>query len=215
MALLKLNGYLIYRKDYQIYDEILTFICDNGQLYTCYALGVKKINSKNARGLNYGNKLEIEIFASNKLNKMSKLKTVTIIKEFDLKYSNNLALLLMNGIIYIQKYIDISTYILYKEYLVYILRNYNEYFLSCVIFFKLLKNFHSYLLNIKNKNILFYNELLKKNNLKLELYEYKFIDTILVQDMNLSKIYHLYSINIDFKKFLNKIFNHYKFFWIK
>ena len=55
MSINKINGYLIHSKDFNLYDQILTYITEDGFIKTFYALGVKKINSKNARSIKIGN----------------------------------------------------------------------------------------------------------------------------------------------------------------
>jgi recombinational DNA repair protein (RecF pathway) len=77
------KGYIIDRRIYKSFDEILLVLIADGQRLPMLALGTKKINSKNARNLHYGSLIEFIIFQSRTVGKMSKLRTATILKEND------------------------------------------------------------------------------------------------------------------------------------
>ncbi len=77
------KGYLIHRADYDVFDEVITIINEHNLKFTCFAQGTKKINSKNARHLDYGNYLELDFFYSP--NNLSKFKKATIINEMNLE----------------------------------------------------------------------------------------------------------------------------------
>lgn len=207
MSINKINGYLLYNKDFNLYDQILTFITDQGFIKTFYALGVKKINSKNARAIKLGNFVEIEFFNSSKI---SKIKKISNINEYDYKKTKNLALLIMNTIIYTQKYINKNIYYMYKEFLVLILREYNEYFLSIIIIAKFTNYCYKYLSNFKTMNYYFYDNLINKNSLKLNKSELDFLKNIYDRDITISNLYNLYHSTIDFVDLFKKLYNAFK-----
>lgn len=94
------KGYLIYRQDYELFDEIIAFINEYGNIFTLIALGTKKILSKNSRNLFYGCLSEFSFFASRDIdNKMGKLKKVVLL-ENKLNLSTRVPLILLNHIIY-------------------------------------------------------------------------------------------------------------------
>lgn len=207
MSVNKINGYLIHSKDFNLYDQILTYITEDGFIKTFYALGVKKINSKNARAIKIGNFVEIEFFNSSKI---SKIKKIFNINEYDYKKCKNLALLIMNAIIYLQKYIDKNIYYMYKEFLVLILREYNEYFLSIIIITKFTYYSYKYLSNFKTINYYYYDNLINKNSLKLNKSELDFLKNIYDEDITISNLYSLYQSTIDFVDLFKKLYNAFK-----
>lgn len=79
MAEIITKGYLISKIDYQIFDEVITFINEYGNKFTCLAQGTKKINSHNARNMQLGNYCEFQFFLARNENKMSKLMKVNAI----------------------------------------------------------------------------------------------------------------------------------------
>ena len=207
MSINKINGYLIHSKDFNLYDQILTYITEDGFIKTFYALGVKKINSKNARSIKIGNFVEIEFFNSSKI---SKIKKICNINEYDFKKCKNLALLIMNAIIYFQKYIDKNVYYMYKEFLVLILREYNEYFLSIIIITKFTHYSYKYFSKFKTINYYYYDNLINKNSLKLNKSELDFLKNIYDEDITISNLYNLYRSTIDFINLFKKIYNAFK-----
>jgi recombinational DNA repair protein (RecF pathway) len=78
-----LQGFLIKKIDYRIFDEIITILDKNGNRINCISLGSKKINSKNSRNLFIGSFNEFIIFRSSSEKRLSKLKKTTTIKIFD------------------------------------------------------------------------------------------------------------------------------------
>lgn len=207
MSINKINGYLIHSRDFNLYDQILTYITEDGFIKTFYALGVKKINSKNARSIKIGNFVEIEFFNSSKI---SKIKKICNINEYDFKKCKNLALLIMNAIIYFQKYIDKNVYYMYKEFLVLILREYNEYFLSIIIITKFTHYSYKYFSKFKTINYYYYDNLINKNSLKLNKSELDFLKNIYDDDITISNLYNLYRSTIDFINLFKKIYNAFK-----
>lgn len=95
MGLTVKKGYLIHEQDYDLFDEILTLIGNDGQRYVLFAPGVRKITSKNSRSLFYGNYLEFEFFQSRFASKVSKLKKVTTLSNvgFDINHHPSLDLI--------------------------------------------------------------------------------------------------------------------------
>jgi DNA repair protein RecO (recombination protein O) len=83
MAETILTGYLINKVNYDVFDEIITFLIPNGKKITCISKGSKKIESKNARNLFLGALIEFEIFQSRSEDKMSKLKKAHLTEKSD------------------------------------------------------------------------------------------------------------------------------------
>ena len=79
MAETIVNGYIVNRVDYDVFDEIITFIADTGNVFTVLARGVKKILSKNAKALFYGSLVQIEFFPSRKVDGIGKLKKIHLL----------------------------------------------------------------------------------------------------------------------------------------
>ncbi len=88
------KGYLINRQEYNVFDEIITIINEHNLKFTIYCSGIKKINSKNARNLDYGNYTEFEFFYS--ANNLSKLKKALTINEMNVENKNKASLSLLN-----------------------------------------------------------------------------------------------------------------------
>ena len=139
MAFVITKGYLIDRHDFDVFDEILTFINEYGNKFTCFAAGTRRITSKNARSLIYGNYLEMEIFHSPNPNKLSRLKKVTTISSIDFKYSNNLGLLTISDLLSLTPKLNVKMYYLYQEILADVLMDKDEYMIACYAFLKYLK----------------------------------------------------------------------------
>jgi len=77
------KGYLIARRDFETFDEIITFINEYGNKFVCLAKGVKKIESHNARSLNLGNYCEFQFFLARGEDKVSKLMKVHAIRSVE------------------------------------------------------------------------------------------------------------------------------------
>lgn len=93
------EGYLVHKQNFGIFDEIITFISKSGRKYTCLSKGSKKIISKNARNLFLGSYCEFIIFEARFKEKVSKLKKVTAIEPLDYKYEGNGAFQLLNELV--------------------------------------------------------------------------------------------------------------------
>jgi DNA repair protein RecO (recombination protein O) len=78
-----LRGYLIDKRDFAVFDEMITFITPHGKKYACLSKGSRKIESKNARNLFIGNLIEFEIFQARSEEKVSRLKKAVIIESLD------------------------------------------------------------------------------------------------------------------------------------
>ncbi len=125
MAEIITKGYLINRCDYGMFDEVISFINEHGNIFTVLSLGVKKILSKNGRNLFYGCLSEFWIFASRDIdNKMGKLKKVNIL-ENNISISTRTPLILFSKIIYDSKLKGEKTFKFFEE-LVDFVKNYNE-----------------------------------------------------------------------------------------
>lgn len=134
MSLVITKGYLVGRFDYAIFDEILVFINNFGNKFTCVALGTRKINSKNARALLYGNYLEIELFHSETPNKLGKLKKVVAINQIGFENATNLGLITINDVLVVMKKTNFDWYQIYQSVLVRVLSNCDEYQLSVYVY---------------------------------------------------------------------------------
>lgn len=138
--------YLVAKYNYDVFDEIVIFLTEDGKKLACYSSGSRKISSKNGMNLIIGNFLELEYFES-RTNKLNKLKKVNSIRNIDYSISNNELFKLLN-IMYAK--IDwsepnIEFYNLYQEALALILLSKND---SAVINYMIIK-----FLSLVNKNI--------------------------------------------------------------
>lgn len=136
MALIIIKGYLINRMDYETFDEILTFINEYGNRFVCFAAGTRRITSKNARALEFGNYLEMEIFYASTKNKMSRLKKVTVISSVDFHTAGSLPLLVINDLLTTTPKTSVNLYHLYQDVLANVLMDKNWYLISCYAFVK-------------------------------------------------------------------------------
>ncbi len=123
MGLTIKKGYLIKQQDYELFDEILTFICGDGKRYHIYAPGVRKITSKNSRSLFYGNYLEFEFFASRFDQKLSKLKKVTTLSNVSFAVSHHPSLDLISETLALVPDFNEEDFEFYQKILNYILLN--------------------------------------------------------------------------------------------
>lgn len=93
-----LNGYLLKKINYQVFDEVITFLGEDGNKYTCMSLGSKKIESKNSRNLFFGSKIEFQFFQSRSHERISKLKKAVALDELDWPLQSSDSLMLLNEI---------------------------------------------------------------------------------------------------------------------
>ena len=91
-----INGYLINKTNYQVFDEIITFITPNNERISCLSLGSRKIESKNGRNLFLGNFNEFQIFKSRSNDRLSKLKKAIVIKNIGYDLQPNYVFILLN-----------------------------------------------------------------------------------------------------------------------
>ena len=112
------KGYLLSREDYDLFDEIITFINTYGLVFKCFSVGSRKISSKNARNLNYGDYLEFEFFYSP--NKLSRLKLINELY-LQIKINN-------------KKYFEI-----YQNVIDMLLNNMNDYYIMIYICLNIIK----------------------------------------------------------------------------
>ncbi len=138
MALVVTNGYLVSRYDYNVFDEILTFINEHGVKFVCFAAGTRRIVSKNARALIMGSYLEFQVFSSSKPDKLSRLKKVIAIKQIDWKYENEYPLLVMSEFISKINDYDIPYYQLYQDVLFHVLNDEDQYLITAYAMVKLI-----------------------------------------------------------------------------
>ncbi|ACI60121.1 DNA repair protein RecO [Ureaplasma urealyticum] len=138
MAEIITKGYLVARRDYDVFDEILTFINEHGNRFVMFAPGTKRITSKNARALFFGNYLEIQFFHATNETKLSKLKKVIPLDQIDYKYENTYSMLILSELM--SKVIDFNVefYQFYQLILQYIILEYNDYYISCFLLVKFL-----------------------------------------------------------------------------
>ncbi len=132
------KGYLISKFDYDVFDEILIFLTNEGNILSCYSEGSRKINSKNGRNTFFGNFLEIEYF--NKQNKkLKKLKKITTLHHINSIVSDSETLKLINILFskfeaFVKE--DIKFYQLYQEALSLILLEKDKIPIFNYVFFK-------------------------------------------------------------------------------
>lgn len=220
MSLIVTKGYIIARYDYNIFDEILIFLNEHGVRIACLALGTRKIASKNAKALMYGNYLEIELFYTNADNKLSKLKKVVAINQIGFNYSSSLPLIIISDIIAKLPNVNKSWFFFYQEILVKVLMDYEKYKLSCYIFLYTIKQLFKHLdikkckhlEEIKNINISFSFKDgsfvccdCKSNYIKLTTYELILINSLSNNQTNLTTNFFNNSYNINWKNFYTKL----------
>ncbi|MCQ2747766.1 MAG: hypothetical protein MJ223_00535 [Mycoplasmoidaceae bacterium] len=83
MAEIITKGYLIDRQDFQTFDEIITFINEYGNKFTCITQGTKKIESHNARHMSLGNFCEFQFFLARNEDKVSKLMKINALDKVE------------------------------------------------------------------------------------------------------------------------------------
>ncbi|UVD81589.1 DNA repair protein RecO [Mycoplasma iguanae] len=83
------RGIVINQQNYRDFDLIVKILTPQ-RIYSVFAPGVRKMESKNRYGLILGTYGEFEIFASPFKNKMSKLKKANALVNFDIQNQNNL-----------------------------------------------------------------------------------------------------------------------------
>ena len=88
-----ITGIVVKRTDIDDFDQIVTLITPD-EVISFIALGVRKITSKNRVALQLGNVIEAEIFRARLNGKLSKLKRAVLIKQVDIKESDNANVLL-------------------------------------------------------------------------------------------------------------------------
>lgn len=101
MAAEKEVGLVIKMMDFEDYDKIVTILTSDS-LVSFIALGVRKLESKNRVALQLGNLVEVELFKARLTNKLSKLKTATLLKQPPLKEADT-ATVWLEIIKYLQK----------------------------------------------------------------------------------------------------------------
>lgn len=141
------KGYLLSREDYQDFDEIITFINEYGIKFKCYCLGTRKITSKNARNLDFGNFIEFEFYYSQ--NKMSKLKKATVITYLDQDKKFSYCLNIINEY---YKQIDIENkkyFNLYQKIIFYIISDLNEFLIMVYLLMRFI-NINGIKINFNN-----------------------------------------------------------------
>lgn len=118
MSLIITKGYLIKADEYNVFDNIVTFINEHGHKFVLIALGTRKIVSKNANALRIGNLNEFEFFHARNENKISKLKRVITLIEA--KWPNyNKSFFLLNELVEKLTYPNKDNYEFYNEMLPY------------------------------------------------------------------------------------------------
>lgn len=127
------NGYVLHKKDYGDFDEIITIVNDYGNKFVCLCLGTKKITSKNARHLNYGDYIEFEFFFSpSKLSKLKSAKTITFLPE---KLKANYTLPIMNELYTQLELGHVKWFHIYQTMILNIIAEVNDYvnLLNCLV----------------------------------------------------------------------------------
>lgn len=118
MAEIITKGYVIAKNDFQVFDEIITFINEFGNKFVCLAQGTKRITSHNARRLQLGNYCEFQFFLARNEDKVSKLLRASLIKE--VKWPNfRQSLITLNDLVNQLIYPDVRNYQFYEKMLAY------------------------------------------------------------------------------------------------
>ncbi len=94
------KGYLINVIDYELFDQIITFINEYGNVFSCIAIGSRKIKSKNARQLKFGALLEFDFFMSRNIDKVGRLKKVVALDNTSFSFSTNNGLIVLNQLFF-------------------------------------------------------------------------------------------------------------------
>ncbi|MDE7221971.1 MAG: hypothetical protein K2N40_01730, partial [Ureaplasma sp.] len=196
--------------------------------FVCYALGTRKINSKNSFSLIFGNFLEFEFFYSNNPEKISKLKKVTTLNAINFENSFNLGILVANDILSIKK-TNKNDYIFYQNILLKVYKNENELAIAVYAYIYYLYtqypewNFykcglhHSYSdsIDLFNSNLFKCSKCsVNQQTYNLDINEIKFI-LYLLKSSSLDELFincFLNKYNINWKKiydYLNYLFNQY------
>ncbi|WP_025755352.1 DNA repair protein RecO [Mycoplasmopsis cricetuli] len=198
MAISINKAILISQKEISDNEFILKFLTSKGQI-SLLAQGLKKINSKNRNNLLEGALCEIEYFAARLINKIGRLKKVTLIGQYDI--FNEKTFVLLNRIVKLSKqiYFQNSIVNLYWKIIDYFNDSHIHIFLN-LFYVHILKYFNYQVITNtcakchSNKNIVsfnyFYNGFLCKNEL-MPFY---------MSNILLENIYNLYNDEI---KYLN------------
>ena len=125
MSLVITKGYLIKVDEYNVFDNIITFINEHGHKFVAIALGTRKINSKNANALRLGNYNEFEFFHARFENKTSKLKRIVTINELKWPIYNK-SFFLLNELVNKLNYPNKLNYEFYNEMLPYTIQEINH-----------------------------------------------------------------------------------------
>lgn len=131
------KGFIINRIDSETFDEIITFISETGNRFTVLAKGVKKILSKNARSLFFGCLVEVEFFATRKIEGIGKLKRIHLVEPNDLNLNLNKSLMLLNALAYKGKLDGNRFYKFYVDTLNLIKQDINQNSLNVYILIKI------------------------------------------------------------------------------
>ena len=95
------TGFIIDILDYEVYDQILTLLLPSNVKLKLIALGSKKILSKNARNISLLNLTEAEVFLARNVNKISKLKKIISLYNFNWQdLTNNVFKIFLNYVNY-------------------------------------------------------------------------------------------------------------------
>ena len=140
MALTISNCYIIKLTDYMLFDQVVSFLTENGQRHHVLALGVKKIMSKNGRNLQVGNYNQIEFFQAREHGKVGKLKKTVVINPIPWELHEYVSFNLVNE--YVNKTVHISrkTFFLYQATINIILKKETkDWFLTATLLIQLLK----------------------------------------------------------------------------
>ena len=76
-----LKGYIIAIKDYQLFDNVITFFGEDNRVYNLLSLGSRKILSKNGRNMKVGALIDFAFFNARLDTNLSRLEKLTIIND--------------------------------------------------------------------------------------------------------------------------------------
>lgn len=136
------KGYLISKFNYDVFDEVISFLTNEGELINCFSSGSRKINSKNGRNLFFGSFIEFEFFRKHS-SKLNKLKKAVAIRYVDSKIYNNITIKKINILISKFKFSkNVRIYLLYQEILALIMLDKKDNIIFNYFFIKFIGLLH-------------------------------------------------------------------------
>ncbi|MGL5640222.1 MAG: DNA repair protein RecO [Mycoplasmoidaceae bacterium] len=133
-----LEGYIIEIKDYQLFDNIITFFGNDNKIYNLLSLGSRKILSKNGRNMKVGALIEFEFFQARLIGNLSKLKKLNILNDVSWEIEKLDIINLLNQ--FLVKGYNNFKFITYQKIMNMILENRDINFISLFCLFEIIKS---------------------------------------------------------------------------